>query len=134
MPVSEVAAKNHEVVHKPSGKKLGYGALAKAAAKESVPARETLRLKDPKDFRYIGKGNLKLVDGPGHGHRQSEVRHRHPTGRHALRGYRSAPGPRRQGGECGRFRLALKVPGVVKVVQIKGARRRRSSIRSAAWP
>ena len=64
VPVSEVVAKNHEVVHKPSGKKLGYGALAKAAANEPVPARDSLRLKDPKDFRYIGKGNLKLVDGP----------------------------------------------------------------------
>src|SRR4029453_14038816 len=60
--VSEVAAKNHEVVHRPTGRRLGYGALAKAAASQPVPARASLRLKDPKDFRYIGKGQLKLVD------------------------------------------------------------------------
>src|SRR5207244_1702401 len=63
VPVSEVEAKNHEVVHRATGKRLGYGALAKAAATQPVPARETLRLKDPKQFRYIGKGQLKLVDG-----------------------------------------------------------------------
>src|SRR5262249_11977696 len=32
VPASEVEAKNHEVVHKKSGRRLGYGALAKAAA------------------------------------------------------------------------------------------------------
>src|SRR6185503_11058239 len=64
VPVGEVAAKNHEVVHKASGRRLGYGALAKAAATKPVPERTAIRLKDPKDFRYIGKGQLKLVDGP----------------------------------------------------------------------
>ena len=64
VPVSEVEAKNHEVVHRPTGRRAGYGSLAKAAAGQPVPARETLRLKDPKQFRYIGKGQLKLVDGP----------------------------------------------------------------------
>jgi isoquinoline 1-oxidoreductase beta subunit len=63
VPVIEVAAKNHEVVHRASGRRLGYGALAKAAAAKPVPERAALRLKDPKDFRYIGKGELKLVDG-----------------------------------------------------------------------
>jgi isoquinoline 1-oxidoreductase beta subunit len=62
VPASEVEAVNHEVVHKPSGKKLGYGALAKSAAAQPVPARDTVRLKDPSQFRYIGKGQLKLVD------------------------------------------------------------------------
>ena len=38
--------------------------LAKAAAQQPVPARDTVRLKDPSKFRYIGKGKLKLVDGP----------------------------------------------------------------------
>src|ERR1700732_1525921 len=43
-PVSEVEAKNHEVVHKASGKRAGYGSLAKAAATQPVPARDTVRL------------------------------------------------------------------------------------------
>src|SRR5690606_10837982 len=46
VPVKEVAARNHEVVHLSSGRKLSYGALANDAAKLPVPARDTLRLKD----------------------------------------------------------------------------------------
>src|SRR5437016_12200156 len=63
VPVTEVEARNHQAVHRPTGRRPGYGSLAKAAASQPIPARETLRLKDPKQFRYIGKGQLKLVDG-----------------------------------------------------------------------
>ena len=63
VPVAEVEAVNHEVVHKASGRKLGYGALAKAAADLPVPARDSLKLKDPAKFRYIGKGETPLIDG-----------------------------------------------------------------------
>ena len=41
------------VVHKASGKKLGYGALAEEAAKLPVPASP--KVKDAKDYKYIGK-------------------------------------------------------------------------------
>jgi hypothetical protein len=47
VPVSQVEARNHEVVHRATGRRLGYGALAKDAAGQPVPAREALRLKDP---------------------------------------------------------------------------------------
>jgi isoquinoline 1-oxidoreductase beta subunit len=63
VPVAEVQAKNHEVVHTKTGRKLGYGALAAAAAKQPVPSRSEVKLKDPSEFRYIGKDNIKLVDG-----------------------------------------------------------------------
>jgi isoquinoline 1-oxidoreductase subunit beta len=63
VPVSEVQAKNHEVVHTKTGRKLGYGALAAAAAKQPVPSRTEVTLKDPSQFRYIGKDNIRLVDG-----------------------------------------------------------------------
>jgi isoquinoline 1-oxidoreductase beta subunit len=63
VPVSEVEAKNHEVVHTKTGRKLGYGALAAAAMKQPVPSRTEVKLKDPSQFKYIGKGNVKLVDG-----------------------------------------------------------------------
>lgn len=42
----------------PGGKKLGYGALAEAAMKQPVPERVTL--KDPKQFRLIGKPTGRL--------------------------------------------------------------------------
>jgi isoquinoline 1-oxidoreductase beta subunit len=64
VPVGEVEAKNHAVVHRPTGRRASYGSLAKAAASQPVPARDTVRLKDPSTFRYIGKGQIKLVDGP----------------------------------------------------------------------
>ena len=46
-------ARNGEVIHKPTGRKLRYGALATLAGKEAMPQKVTL--KDPKDFRIIGK-------------------------------------------------------------------------------
>jgi isoquinoline 1-oxidoreductase beta subunit len=63
VPVGEVKAANHEVIHARSGRKLGYGALAKAAARLPVPPGASVRLKDPADFRYIGKGGVALLDG-----------------------------------------------------------------------
>jgi isoquinoline 1-oxidoreductase beta subunit len=60
--VSEVEAEHHEVVHRGSGRKLGYGALAKDAAALPTPAANSVKLKDQKAFRYIGKGNIGIVD------------------------------------------------------------------------
>jgi isoquinoline 1-oxidoreductase beta subunit len=59
---SEVEARLHEVVHKPSGRKLGYGELAEAAAAEAVPAADKIKLKEASAFRYIGKGNVRISD------------------------------------------------------------------------
>ncbi|MEO1054115.1 MAG: molybdopterin cofactor-binding domain-containing protein [Bacteroidota bacterium] len=52
--VSECKAKNHEVVHS-SGKKLGFGELAKAAAELEAPKEEDIKLKDKSEFKMIGK-------------------------------------------------------------------------------
>src|SRR5438128_6276291 len=62
VPATEVKASNHEVVHSASGRRIGFGDLAADAAKESVPSIESLKLKDPKDFRYLGKGEVGIVD------------------------------------------------------------------------
>ena len=59
---NEVQARFHEIVHTPSGKKLGYGDLAADAAALPAPALDTLQLKKPSAFRYIGKGNVTIVD------------------------------------------------------------------------
>jgi isoquinoline 1-oxidoreductase beta subunit len=53
VPVTECKAVEGTVIHVPSGKKLGYGELAEAAAKLEVP--KTPILKDPKDFKLLGK-------------------------------------------------------------------------------
>ena len=54
----------HFVVHKASGRKLGYGELAAAAAKLPVPKIEDLQLKNRSEWRYIGKESNSLFDLP----------------------------------------------------------------------
>lgn len=58
---SECKAQNHQVVHAASGRKLGYGELAAAAAKQPVPKKEELKFKSPSEYRYIGK-NMPTID------------------------------------------------------------------------
>ncbi|MGH9935575.1 MAG: molybdopterin cofactor-binding domain-containing protein, partial [Blastocatellia bacterium] len=55
VPVAECKAQNHQVVHAGSGRKLGYGELAQAAAKQPVPKKDELKFKSPAEYRYIGK-------------------------------------------------------------------------------
>jgi len=116
--VGEVQAVNHEVVHRKSGRKLGYGALARAAAQLPVPARESLRLKDPTRFRYIGKGKTHLADGRDivAGKAQYGIDTR-------LEGMLYAVVARSPvlAGKVVRYDAAeaLKIPGVVKVLQIQ---------------
>src|SRR6201997_1664152 len=54
--VSECSTEMHTVVHKASGRRVGYGELASAAARLPVPKTEQLQLKNPSEWRYIGKG------------------------------------------------------------------------------
>ncbi|HTS44571.1 MAG TPA: xanthine dehydrogenase family protein molybdopterin-binding subunit [Puia sp.] len=53
VPVGECYAENGKVFHKPSGKNISYGELAESASKLEVPKEPVL--KDPKDFKLIGK-------------------------------------------------------------------------------
>ena len=118
VPVGEVEARNHEVVHAKSGRRAGYGSLAKAAAKQPVPAREAVRLKDPSQFRYIGKGHLKLVDGPDMvtGRARYGIDTRLPGMLYAVVAH-----PPVYRGTVASYDAteALKVPGVVRVVEIE---------------
>ena len=56
VPPTECSTNLHTVVHQASGKKLGYGELATAAAKLDVPKKEDVKLKPRNEWRYIGKG------------------------------------------------------------------------------
>lgn len=55
VPVAECRAQLHEVVHS-SGKKLGYGELAKDAGELDKPSADSLTFKKPEERRYQGKG------------------------------------------------------------------------------
>jgi isoquinoline 1-oxidoreductase subunit beta len=119
VPAGEVQAQNHEVVHKPSGRKLGYGDLAAAASALPTPPADQIKLKDEAQFRYLGKGNVPIVD-------LFDI----TTGR-AVYGidtklaglkYAVIARPPVLGGKLASYdgSAAMKVPGVEKIVVIDG--------------
>ena len=119
VPVSDVEAKNHEVVQKSTGKTLGFGELAADAAKERCcPADvSSLRLKDPSQFRYIGKEGTNIVDGfnitTGRATYGQDVRL--PGMKYAV-----VARPPVMGGKLASFDAteAKKVPGFIQIVEI----------------
>ena len=117
--VGEVQAQNHEILHKASGRKLGYGELAAAASSLPTPPADKIKLKDETAFRYLGKGKVPIVD-------LFDI----TTGR-AIYGFDAKlPGmkyaviarPPVMGGKVASYDAgaAMKVPGVEKVVAIEG--------------
>jgi isoquinoline 1-oxidoreductase beta subunit len=63
VPDSECDTTPGRVRHRPSGRSATYGSLAAKAAALAPPDPQTLRLKDPKDYRIIGKP-IGGVDNP----------------------------------------------------------------------
>src|SRR6516165_4520243 len=116
---SQVRAENHVVVDLGAGRKLGYGELAAAASALPAPAANDIKLKDPKDFRYIGTGTISIVDlhditvgKAGYG-----IDAKMPGMKYAV-----VARPPVVGGKLVSFdpSEALKVPGVEKVVEVQG--------------
>ncbi len=117
--VSAVQAVNHEVVNSQTGQKFGYGELAADAAALPTPALDTLTFKDPAAYRYIGRGNVGIVDlfnittgRAGYG-----ADHRLPGQKYAV-----IARPPVVGGKLVSFdaSAALAVPGVEKVMAVQG--------------
>jgi isoquinoline 1-oxidoreductase beta subunit len=119
VPAAEVKAVNHEVIHAASGRRLGFGDLAADAAKQPVPGIEGLKLKNPKDFRYLGKGRVSIVDL-----RDITVGTAQYGGDVRLPGmkYAAIARPPVTGGKVKSFdaSAAMKVSGVEKVVEVQG--------------
>ncbi|MFK3794174.1 molybdopterin cofactor-binding domain-containing protein [Pseudomonas piscis] len=118
VPLAECRAQLHKVVHQPSGRELGYGALAVAAGALAVPPRDSLRLKPASQFRYIGKEATRAIDG------QDIVNGRAVYGADVhFEGmlFAVVARPRVYGGKLKSVddSAALKVPGVIKVIPIE---------------
>src|SRR5262245_46414862 len=65
VPVAELSTEPSVVVHRASGRRIGYGAIAAfAKTPAELPKIEERDLKSPENFRYIGK-DLPRVDLPG---------------------------------------------------------------------
>jgi isoquinoline 1-oxidoreductase beta subunit len=126
--VSDVEAKNHEVIQKSTGKKLGYGDLAADASTMGVPSNVSLEktgaatpvslpLKDPSEFRYIGKEGTNIVDGfnitTGRAIYGQDVRL--PGQKYAV-----IARPAVMGGKVASYDAAdaKKIPGVVQIAEI----------------
>jgi len=103
------------VVHK-SGKKLSYGQLADAAAKQPVPAEA--KLKSAKDFRILGKA-AKRLDTPAkvNGSARFGLDVRLPGMLTAVMARPPVPGGKAVSVDESKARA---VPGVTQVVQIPG--------------
>ena len=110
-----------------------YGSLAKAAAALPVPARETLRLKDPSQVPLHRQERAEAGRRARHGQRQGAVRDRHAADGHALRGGGAAARVRRQGRELRRRRGAQGAGRGERRPHRCRARPRPSSILWAAW-
>lgn len=54
VPVAECFAAKSVVTHRPSKRKLSYGALAERAATLAVPDSKTIKLKDPSHYTLLG--------------------------------------------------------------------------------
>lgn len=117
VPLAEVKAVQHEVLHQASGRRLAYGELAADAARQPVPTGDALKLKDRSEFRYIGKDQVRLVDleAIGKGQASYGMDMRLPGMVYAV-----VARPPVVGGKLRRFdsARALTVPGVLKVVEI----------------
>src|SRR5262245_43923570 len=64
VPAAECSAANSVITHKPTGRTTTYGKVAEAAAKVTPPDAKTIALKDPKDWKLIGK-SVKRLDTMG---------------------------------------------------------------------
>ncbi|WKJ91948.1 molybdopterin-dependent oxidoreductase [Methylomonas montana] len=64
VPAAELVAKDSAVHHLSSGRQLSYGQLVEKAVTILVPAPESVKLKDPKDYKLLGT-RIGGVDNPG---------------------------------------------------------------------
>ena len=114
VPVAECRAEKGFVIHDPSGRKVGYGSLAEVAA--ALPIPENVKFKDPADYRLLGRSVSRVdLEEIVKGTATFGMDIRLPGMRHAV-----VARPPVHGGKVKSFdgAAAMKVPGVLKVVEV----------------
>ena len=119
VPASEVQARQHTLLHAPTGRRLGFGEVAADAARLPLPAPEQLKLKDPAQFRYIGQGKVRAVDSEAiaRGQAQYGMDMRLPGMVYAVVARPPVLGGKLRSVDSAE---ALKVPGVLRVIELPG--------------
>ncbi len=119
VPVSEVQARQHTLLHTPTGRRLGFGEVAADAARLPLPAPEQLKLKDPAQFRYIGQGKVRAVDSEAiaRGQAQYGMDMRLPGMVYAVVARPPVLGGKLRSVDSAE---ALKVRGVLRVIELPG--------------
>jgi isoquinoline 1-oxidoreductase subunit beta len=119
-PESELVAQGSAVTHTLTGRKFTYGELAGDAAKVPIPDPASVRLKDPKDWRYIGK-SVKRLDIPMkiNGTAIYGIDVKLPGMKYAAIAISPVFGGKLISYDA---RAALALPGVYKAVEIKGGK------------
>lgn len=119
VPASEVQARQHTLLHTPTGRRLGFGEVAAEAARLPLPAPEQLKLKDPSQFRYIGQGKVRSVDSEAiaRGQAQYGMDMRLPGMAYAVVARPPVLGGKLRSVDS---TAALKVPGVLSVIELPG--------------
>ncbi len=115
VPATEIQVSQGILSHAASGNSAAFGELVELAAQQPIPDAQSLRLKDPADFAYIGQSLPRLDRGKTDGSALF-------TQDLQLEGMLTAlvAHPPRFGGKVKQFDAAkaLVSPGVVDVVQI----------------
>lgn len=128
VPVGLVKARDHAVYlmsgegddARETGPRLGYGEIAEAAMKLPVPKFEELTFKTDDQFRYMGKGEIPMVDI--HDITTGKARYGADIQLEGMK-YAVVARPPVVGGKVKSFDAseAMKVAGVEKIVQLAGS-------------
>ena len=114
---STCRAQDGAVVHAPTGRKLGYGALVDAASKGQVP--ENVALKEPGDFKLVGKPHRRLdTAGKVNGSAKFGIDTRLPAMKFAVVAASPTFGGKLSGIDEAK---AKAVPGVTQIVRLDDA-------------